>query len=55
MKPEEQTAAPLPTIDEEIAAIRAVLEALVKLPSREAQGRVLAHASRYLGGPDGRW
>ena len=39
---------PTPTIDEELAALRAVVEALVKLKSDEARARVVAHARLYL-------
>jgi hypothetical protein len=38
-----------PTIEQELDAIKAVLEALVKLPDKQAQSRVLRHAHNYLG------
>jgi hypothetical protein len=38
-----------PTVDEEVAAIRAVLEALLKIQSPDARLRVLMHARHYLG------
>jgi hypothetical protein len=57
MNPDDQNANAAevkPTIDDEMAATKAVLDALIKLLSRDAQGRVLHHAYQYLGiGP--RW
>lgn len=53
---EEQKPDPvLPTVDEEMAATKTVLDALLKLPNKEAQARVIGHAAWYLGTSQFRW
>ena len=48
MKNENEVPVEQPTIEEEVAAIRAVLTALLALKTHDARVRVLAHARHYL-------
>ena len=52
---ESDTREPTPTVDEELAALQAVIEALLKLTSNDARARVVAHARLYLSIDTGRY
>lgn len=54
MKPEDMQTMPdaesqRPSVEVEIAAVKTVIDALIALPTKEAQHRVISHAVQYVG------